>query len=109
MNNSSTDQDSTERARKLPGQARETVGNPTIHRIMDKGAQDARRNSINFGDRLRDLRLNLNMRQQDMAKALGCALRSLQMYETGERFPPVNVLIEIYALFDIDIEELFFK
>ncbi|MCR5503385.1 MAG: helix-turn-helix domain-containing protein [Lachnospiraceae bacterium] len=46
-------------------------------------------------DRIRDLRENKNLRQEDLAKHLHVAQRTYSRYENAERAIPTEALIEI--------------
>ncbi len=62
--------------------------------------------SIRFGKRMRHLRLNLNVRQEDMAAKLGIGRNYLSAVENGTKSPSLNFLY-IFALgFNISLSEL---
>lgn len=69
--------------------------------------RDKRRRRVTLAENLKALRLRLDLTQTDMAQRLGISLRSLQMYERGERPLPSDVLTDLYVLFDIDLHQLF--
>lgn len=47
---------------------------------------------MEFGERLREKRIEAGIKQKDLAKAADITVRTLQYYETGER-KPSNILI----------------
>lgn len=53
-------------------------------------------NAVSFGDRLREIRKNENMTQDEFAKKLGTSKQVLSRYETGQRIPKIS-LLESYA------------
>jgi transcriptional regulator with XRE-family HTH domain len=42
---------------------------------------------MKFGDKVKDLRLRRNMKQDELAKALGVNVRTIAFYEKGEKYP----------------------
>ena len=42
---------------------------------------------MNFGEKLREIRTNENLTQQEMADKIGVSLRTLKSYELGETLP----------------------
>lgn len=73
---------------------------------MDIGKTE-RQDELRLSENLKALRLRLGLRQSEMADRLGVALRSLQMYETGERPPTTDFLSSLYVNFGIDLHKLF--
>lgn len=54
---------------------------------------------IDFGIRLKNLRLNAKMTQTQLAQRLGLTKSVISAYETGVRYPTYPVLIKIAYLF----------
>ena len=63
----------------------------------------------NFGERLREIRLQKNMTQEQIAKKLNLAVSTIGMYETGERIPRDEIKKKIAKYYDVSIEYLFFE
>lgn len=102
--------------RKLPGQSAlsdEQWAEIEWQEVEALWAEDAereqcmRRERINLAENFKALRLRLDLTQAEMANKLGLSLRSLQMYERGERPITSDVLTELYALYNIDFHQLF--
>ena len=47
-----------------------------------------------FGNRLKQIRIDRNMSQDDMAKLLGTSKQVISRYETGQRSPKITVAYE---------------
>lgn len=63
-----------------------------------------------FADRLRSLRNDRNLSQQELAKQLGCVSKSsVNMYERGEREPDFEKLEAIADYFNVDMDYLLGK
>lgn len=62
---------------------------------------------MSFGDRLKRLRLEKNMTQEDLAKILNVSRATVGRYETNERFPDKTTLKEIADTFEVSIDYLF--
>lgn len=60
----------------------------------------------NFSSRMKELRTERKMTQQDMADTLGLRVRSYQCYEYNEAYPDVPVLIAIADYFDVSLDYL---
>lgn len=56
-----------------------------------------------LGARLAIARNELGISQAKLAETLGISLRAYQSYELGKRSIPVEVLIEFYRKFEVDI------
>ena len=61
---------------------------------------------MSFGNRLRNLRLQNNMTQEDLSKKLNVSRATVGRYETDERFPDKNILKEIANIFDVSTDYL---
>ncbi|MEG1987670.1 MAG: helix-turn-helix transcriptional regulator [Oscillibacter sp.] len=60
----------------------------------------------NFADRLRGLRAERRMRQQDMADQLQMTLRGYQCYELAKNYPDVTKLIALADFFGVTLDYL---
>lgn len=61
---------------------------------------------MSFGDRLRKLRLENNMTQENLSKKLNVSRATVGRYETDERFPDKNLLKKIADIFEVSIDYL---
>lgn len=52
--------------------------------------------------KLRDFREHYGYTQSDLAKMVGKSLRTVRMWETGESYPNVDMLLRLCWLFDTD-------
>lgn len=59
-----------------------------------------------LGQRIRILRNNFNMSQEDLAKKLGVSRSTISQIENGEREIHISELCEIARIFNITVEEL---
>lgn len=59
-----------------------------------------------FNDRLRSTRIFRHFTQQQVADAIGIALRSYQRYESGDIEPPYNSLIALTDFLDVPADFL---
>lgn len=59
-----------------------------------------------FSSRIRELRKERNMVQQDMADAFSIRVRTYQCYEYGTSYPDVAKLIAIADYFDVSLDYL---
>ena len=57
-------------------------------------------------DRLRILRKERNLKQQDMADRFGQSLRAYQYYEAGTRRPEYQHLRDLADFFDVSLDYL---
>lgn len=55
-------------------------------------------------NRLRQLRLEKDLTQQELAERVGCTARAISFYETGARNIPYRTLSNLATFFDVDIE-----
>lgn len=56
--------------------------------------------------RIRDLREDRDMTQDDLAKALGMWLNTYRNYEVGNREPPFSVMIELAKYYNVSLDYL---
>ena len=61
---------------------------------------------MQFGKRLREIRIARNMKQQTLADAVNIALRTYQHYEKGDREPSLSTLIALADALDVSVDEL---
>lgn len=59
-----------------------------------------------FSDRLKKIRLQKGLTQQNMADKLGLSLNAYQKYESSLRYPPMDRLIEMADFFDVSLDYL---
>lgn len=58
------------------------------------------------GHRLRELRHERDLRQQDVADAVGCTLRGYGRYERNELLPPTDILLKLSGFFVVSTDYL---
>ena len=61
---------------------------------------------MEFGKRLKMLRTNKNLTQQQLADRLGVAKSIVSYYESGDRFPSYDVLVKIARTFHVTTDYL---
>ena len=61
---------------------------------------------MDFGNRLKTLRKNQKMTQQQLAIRLGVAKSVISYYESGDRFPSYDVLTKIARTFHVTTDFL---
>lgn len=61
---------------------------------------------INFGYRLKTLRLKKNLTQQQLAELLGVTKSVISAYENGTRYPAYDVLVKIARIFKVSTDYL---
>lgn len=59
-----------------------------------------------FGKRLRAVRMDCGLTQQQIADKVGLALRSYQCYEQGVREPSLGMLVKLADVFEISTDYL---
>lgn len=59
-----------------------------------------------FNKRLREVRMNSGLTQQNMADKLGISLNAYQKYEQAERSPSLECLVSIADIFDVSLDYL---
>lgn len=60
----------------------------------------------NLGKRLRYLRLQKNLTQQQLGKIINISTSTIGMYERGEREPSYRTLIDLASYFQVSIDYL---
>jgi len=61
---------------------------------------------VDFGNRLKTLRMKENMTQQQLARKLGLTKSVISAYETGLRQPSYDVLIHIAKIYNVSTDYL---
>ena len=61
---------------------------------------------VDFGNRLKTLRLKANMTQEQLAKKLGLTKSVIGAYETDLRLPSYDVLIHIAKIYNVTSDYL---
>lgn len=61
---------------------------------------------MNFNERLKYQRETFGYTQKQMAELIGITPRSYQRYESGEREPNIETLVQIANLFKISLDNL---
>ena len=59
-----------------------------------------------MGNRIKDLREDMDLRQSDLAKATGIDQRTISNYETGKTAPDAYALIKLADFFNVSIDYL---
>lgn len=59
-----------------------------------------------FGERLRELRTDRNIRQEEIAQHLGITRQAYGKYESDERQPSYNILVKIADYFNVSLDYL---
>ena len=54
---------------------------------------------MNFGEKLKSLRISQRLTQQQLADRVGVAKSVVSYYESGDRYPSYDVLIKIARIF----------
>jgi len=63
-------------------------------------------NMTSFGERLRELRLEKNMYQEDFGKHFSLSRRQIYRYESGENEASIQMLIELADFFGVSVDYL---
>lgn len=61
---------------------------------------------MSFGKRLKTLRLQLNLTQEDLAAAAGVSTRTVISYEKGDREPQVSKALAFAKCLRVNLSEL---
>lgn len=61
---------------------------------------------VNFGNRLKTLRIKKKLTQQQLADLLGLTKSVISAYENGLRYPAYDVLIKISRIFKVSTDFL---
>ena len=60
-----------------------------------------------LGRRIKEIRKNKNLKQEELAEAIGIATRNLSNIETGRCFPSANSLEKISKTLNCKVKDLF--
>lgn len=60
-----------------------------------------------LGDRIRELRKNKRMTQEEFGKALGVASNTISYWESNKKKPDYDTIIKIAKLFNVSTDYLF--
>ena len=61
---------------------------------------------MNFGDKLKALRISQKLTQQQLADRIGVAKSVVSYYESGDRYPSYDVLVRITHVFHTSTDYL---
>ncbi len=61
---------------------------------------------MQFSERLTQLRKRYSVSQTELASAVGVSRKSIQYYESGERYPRSGVLSRLAEYFNLTVEQL---
>ncbi|WP_018592574.1 helix-turn-helix domain-containing protein [Terrisporobacter glycolicus] len=59
-----------------------------------------------FGSRLRELRIEKDIKQSDLGKIIGISPSTVGMYEREQRFPDKDILNKLADYFDVSVDYL---
>lgn len=61
---------------------------------------------MDYGNKLKSLRLDRNLSQRDLAKATGISQQALSFWEQNKRTPNMDDCIVLADFYDISLDEL---
>ena len=61
---------------------------------------------VDFGSKLKDMRINKHLSQEQLAKRIGITKSMVSAYETSMRMPSYEVLIKIALFFNVSLDYL---
>lgn len=61
---------------------------------------------VNFGKKIKALRLERNITQKQLADMAGVAVSAISSYESGNRYPSYDVLISLSRIFHVSTDYL---
>lgn len=61
---------------------------------------------VDFGEKVKKLRHEKDLTQQQLAKLLGVAVSAISSYESGNRYPSYEVLISLARIFHVSTDYL---
>lgn len=75
---------------------------------MSKSRTQASRGEIyeEFGEKIKTLRNERNMTQEELAKKIGISRTNIGQYETGVRKVPLNIILQFSEFFGVSVNEL---
>ena len=59
-------------------------------------------------NKIKELRLDKKLTQEELGNALGLAKNTISQYETGERTPSVKVFKDMAAFFGVTVNDLIY-
>ncbi|WP_235860795.1 helix-turn-helix domain-containing protein [Peptoniphilus porci] len=62
---------------------------------------------MTFGENIKNLRIKNNLTQKELAEKLNLSRPTIGRYESDERFPDRETIIDLAELFDVSIDEMF--
>lgn len=62
---------------------------------------------MTFGENIKNLRIKNNLTQKELAEKLNLSRPTIGRYESDERFPDKETIIDLAELFDVSIDEIF--
>lgn len=62
---------------------------------------------MTFGENIKNLRIKNNLTQKELAEKLNLSRPTIGRYESDERFPDKETIIDLAELFDVSIDEMF--
>src|SRR5438105_2391144 len=68
--------------------------------------QDMRREAIIFGERLRKLRTERRLTQEELAEAAGITATYTSDLERGTKVPSLTIVLKLARAFDVDVSQL---
>lgn len=77
-----------------------------MHNVKRKYGVDGR-NMVQIGKKLRELRKNEGLTQQQLARALNISRVNYTRYETDASRPDFETLVQIADFYEISLDELF--
>ena len=60
-----------------------------------------------IGRFLKELRLEKQMTQEQLAEQIGVSRRTVSRWETGNNLPDLSVIVELAEFYDVDLNEIF--
>ena len=63
-------------------------------------------NQQKIGGFLRELRIEKNFTQEQLAEALGVSNRSVSRWETGSNMPDLDLLLELSRFYGVGVDEI---
>ena len=63
--------------------------------------------NFNLGAKIKSLRLNASMTQEQLAQKLGISPQAVSKWESGTNMPDIQLLPELSVLFGVSIDSLF--
>lgn len=61
---------------------------------------------MNFGEQIRNIRINNKMTQEEFSEKLGVSRQAVSNWENNRNLPDIEILINIAKLFHISLDEL---